>query len=704
MDLLNNSRFQNLQPKIDSFGFSLDGSWFIECSDQETLENLTVNTQSKKAGLIIRAEKVNGWVRLLQKIDPSEIFSHTLEFYMMATGMSGDDPGYTLDWIELLKSNENNSLEHFCRIASEVDLRIEETTATYRVAMPTFNSGIGYYLAIQMSSPGIVLFSDLRLSSLVANKRLPLFATRQHSFASSQATYSAPLINAKGELSKALERVNRQAAFAAMENEVKWLLNYTEVALRLECYEVSLAILQHVEERAENISVDTFSWFAVLVLTTLRALGEEEKARRFMFRYCNQMNFKNMKLVTLNSLIMNNHQEQDYVLPSGELNFALMDLRGIQPESLLKFLVRDDLNIGEENRMLISASTFGRIDLGLWRFHMNNFLKLKECPTIAEIDPNKSKRSVLHRLKFAPNANSHNGPLISIIMSVFNAESTLKMAVQSLLQQSYRNIEVLLCDDACTDDSLAAACSLAQEDQRIRVFRSIRNQGPYNIRNAMIGEARGDIITFHDADDMALPTRIFEQYQAYMSTGAQMIFCKWLRFRFDGGIFFFADQVAHRLSLVSLMAGKELFERFGPYRSVLCGGDSEFYEKVRDALGEQAVYVIDKPLVFASWSSTSLTRMPGYESNETGYRAPVRRSFSQMNSMQRMLGNDVLSDDEIDAALVNMGVYRSPSAIEEVHPDLAVVSRVIEQELKKNRKPKQKNGGKTKSAPTTTES
>ena len=188
MDLLNNSRFQNLQPKIDSFGFSLDGSWFIECSDQETLENLTVNTQSKKAGLIIRAEKVNGWVRLLQKIDPSEIFSQTLEFYMMATGMSGDDPGYTLDWIELLKSNENNSLEHFCRIASEVDLRIEETTATYRVAMPTFNSGIGYYLAIQMSSPGIVVFSDLRLSSLVANNRLPLFATRQHSFASSQAT------------------------------------------------------------------------------------------------------------------------------------------------------------------------------------------------------------------------------------------------------------------------------------------------------------------------------------------------------------------------------------------------------------------------------------------------------------------------------------------------------------------------------------
>lgn len=408
-----------------------------------------------------------------------------------------------------------------------------------------------------------------------------------------------------------------------------------------------------------------------------------------MFRYCNQLNFKNMQLVTFYSLIEKNRpHEENFVHPNNELNFALIDLWGIQPESLLKLLVRDDLKISEEDRLLISASVFGRVDLGIWRFHMNRFLKLKNCPALAEIDTEKSKQSILHSLKFTTGLSAHSGPLISIIMSAFNAEATLKMAVCSLMEQTYNNIEILICDDASTDDTLRIARSLAEQDRRIRVFRSSRNQGPYNIRNAMIREARAEIITFQDADDISLPNRIFEQHQAYISTGAHMIFCKWLRLRGDGGIFFFADQAAHRMALISLMASKELFEQFGFYRSVRCGGDSEFYEKVRDALGEQAVYIVDKPLLFASWTGTSLTRTPGFESNEAGYRSPARRKFSHMASMQRILGNEIVPDAEIDDVLVSTGMYCAPSAIEEVRPDLVSIIKMADAPKAKVRKPR----------------
>ncbi|MDO4680728.1 MAG: glycosyltransferase family 2 protein [Aerococcus sp.] len=90
--------------------------------------------------------------------------------------------------------------------------------------------------------------------------------------------------------------------------------------------------------------------------------------------------------------------------------------------------------------------------------------------------------------------------LISIIVPIYNTEKTLERAVQSLTQQTYEDIEIILVDDGSTDESGAIADQLAEQDERIRVIHQ-ENAGPSVARNNGIAAAAGDYIAFLDSDD-----------------------------------------------------------------------------------------------------------------------------------------------------------------------------------------------------------
>lgn len=91
-------------------------------------------------------------------------------------------------------------------------------------------------------------------------------------------------------------------------------------------------------------------------------------------------------------------------------------------------------------------------------------------------------------------------PLVSIIVPIYNAELTLGKCVDSLIGQTYRDIEILLIDDGSTDNSLQACREFAARDARVRVF-SQENAGPAAARNVGLAEAKGDYIAFCDSDD-----------------------------------------------------------------------------------------------------------------------------------------------------------------------------------------------------------
>lgn len=103
---------------------------------------------------------------------------------------------------------------------------------------------------------------------------------------------------------------------------------------------------------------------------------------------------------------------------------------------------------------------------------------------------------------------------ISVIIPVYKAESVLSRCVDSILNQSYRNFELLLIDDGSPDRSGNLCDEYANQDNRIRVIHQ-ENGGVSSARNRGLEEAKGDYLLFVDSDDWILPD-YFSSIQSYL--------------------------------------------------------------------------------------------------------------------------------------------------------------------------------------------
>lgn len=97
-------------------------------------------------------------------------------------------------------------------------------------------------------------------------------------------------------------------------------------------------------------------------------------------------------------------------------------------------------------------------------------------------------------------------PLISIITPIFNGEKYISKYFDSVLGQSYDNIEIICIDDASTDKTEGILNTYANSDTRVRVIKNAQNKGPASSRNKGIELARGDYVQFVDVDDV-YPTK-----------------------------------------------------------------------------------------------------------------------------------------------------------------------------------------------------
>ena len=72
---------------------------------------------------------------------------------------------------------------------------------------------------------------------------------------------------------------------------------------------------------------------------------------------------------------------------------------------------------------------------------------------------------------------SNGTPRVTVVMGLYNCESTLQQAVESIINQTYRHWELIMCDDASTDGTYQLACRLAEKDTRIKVLQNRQNMG-----------------------------------------------------------------------------------------------------------------------------------------------------------------------------------------------------------------------------------
>ena len=110
-----------------------------------------------------------------------------------------------------------------------------------------------------------------------------------------------------------------------------------------------------------------------------------------------------------------------------------------------------------------------------------------------------------------------NDTLVSVIIPTYNRAKTVRNAIDSVLQQTYKNIEIIVIDDGSSDNT---AQVLESYRNKVQIIQQ-ENAGPSVARNRGIEIANGDIFCFLDSDDLWLPTKIERQvnFRGDFSTG-----------------------------------------------------------------------------------------------------------------------------------------------------------------------------------------
>lgn len=113
-------------------------------------------------------------------------------------------------------------------------------------------------------------------------------------------------------------------------------------------------------------------------------------------------------------------------------------------------------------------------------------------------------------------------PLISIIVPVYNAEKYIERALKSLINQSYKNIEILCIDDGSKDNSYNIIKEF--KDERIKLFKQ-ENSGPAKARNVGLSNSKGEYIMFCDADDWYEPNMCELMLKTMINQNVDFIIC-----------------------------------------------------------------------------------------------------------------------------------------------------------------------------------
>ncbi|TXB63807.1 glycosyltransferase [Phaeodactylibacter luteus] len=96
-------------------------------------------------------------------------------------------------------------------------------------------------------------------------------------------------------------------------------------------------------------------------------------------------------------------------------------------------------------------------------------------------------------------------PLVSVLMTVYNREKYIAEAIESVINSSYQNWELIIVDDQSTDQSVAIARKYEQQDSRIKVYINEKNLGDYPNRNKAASYAKGKYLKYLDSDDLIYP-------------------------------------------------------------------------------------------------------------------------------------------------------------------------------------------------------
>ena len=116
--------------------------------------------------------------------------------------------------------------------------------------------------------------------------------------------------------------------------------------------------------------------------------------------------------------------------------------------------------------------------------------------------------------------------MVSVIIPTYNRVNTIRKAVESVLEQTYKDIELLIVDDGSTDGTFEVLKEIQNKDKRVVVLKHEQNKGACAARNTGIINAKGDYIAFQDSDDIWMRDKLEKQMNVMEKEDVDVCFCQ----------------------------------------------------------------------------------------------------------------------------------------------------------------------------------
>ncbi|WP_226783058.1 glycosyltransferase [Oceaniglobus trochenteri] len=251
-------------------------------------------------------------------------------------------------------------------------------------------------------------------------------------------------------------------------------------------------------------------------------------------------------------------------------------------------------------------------------------------------------------LEERPERTVDDGPLVSILVPVYNAGEFLGVAMRSLLCQSWTNIEIIAVEDRSPDDSWEQLEEMARQDPRLKIYRNDVNMGAYPTRNRAMSLASGDYITVHDSDDWSHPQMIEAQMRALLDNPEVRGTCSMMTRVYPDLSFILRPQrenleYVHR-SYPSLLLRRSDLQELGEWDSVSANADDELMQRARVKWGADSILDIHKEVPFSFFlvHENSLTQQAG--TNLSSLTFGIRREYSRQATYWRTHKKDAEKD------------------------------------------------------------
>lgn len=175
-----------------------------------------------------------------------------------------------------------------------------------------------------------------------------------------------------------------------------------------------------------------------------------------------------------------------------------------------------------------------------------------------------------------------SGELISVIVPVYNVADYLEQCLDSILNQTYKEFEVILVDDGSSDTSYSICSEYVKKDSRIRLYRQ-ENKGLSAARNAGLELCRGGYITFIDSDDFVSPEYLQGMIENLKQADADIAICE--HYRLENGTFYFQKHDSNDIEIIS---SRDAFKRIHQVNYAVAWGKlykSSLFRYVRFPVG-----------------------------------------------------------------------------------------------------------------------